>query len=84
MDSYIADSLFQPSNLAQAIRDTMDPSSGEASYLFGSILSIPHYISARTLAVLGHDFVMIDAQHTYNSRFTRRISVEYALTKRTY
>jgi 2-keto-3-deoxy-L-rhamnonate aldolase RhmA len=28
-------------------------------------MSIPHLITARTVAVLGHDFVMIDAQHAY-------------------
>jgi 2-keto-3-deoxy-L-rhamnonate aldolase RhmA len=38
---------------------------GHSTHLMGTIVSIPHTISARTLAVLGYDFVMIDAQHTY-------------------
>jgi hypothetical protein len=65
MQDYRAASLFQPSNLAKAIEQTMDPSSGAAPYLFGSIISIPHTIVARTVAVLGQDFIMVDAQHTY-------------------
>ncbi|KAJ6017542.1 hypothetical protein N7451_000921 [Penicillium sp. IBT 35674x] len=64
MEDYRAASLFQPSNLVKALEDTMDPSSGRSSHLMGSIIAIPHTISARTLAVLGYDFVMIDAQHT--------------------
>ncbi|KAB8075839.1 HpcH/HpaI aldolase/citrate lyase family protein [Aspergillus leporis] len=64
MQDYRAASLFQPSNLAKAIEQTMDPSSGAAPYLFGSIISIPHTIVARTVAVLGQDFIMVDAQHT--------------------
>ncbi|KAF7591673.1 hypothetical protein BBP40_001251 [Aspergillus hancockii] len=64
MENYRAASLFQPSNLAKAIEQTMDPSSGVSSYLFGSIISIPHTIVARTVAVLGQDFIMVDAQHT--------------------
>ncbi|RHZ61121.1 hypothetical protein CDV55_107092 [Aspergillus turcosus] len=64
MEDYSAASLFQPSNLAKALEDTMDPSSGRPTHLMGTIVSIPHTISARTLAVLGYDFVMIDAQHT--------------------
>lgn len=64
MEDYCAASLFQPSNLAKALEVTMDPSSGKSTHLLGTILSIPHTITARTLAVLGYDFVMIDAQHT--------------------
>ncbi|GFF51086.1 5-keto-4-deoxy-D-glucarate aldolase [Aspergillus udagawae] len=64
MEDYRAASLFQPSNLAKALADTMDPSSGRPIHLMGTFVSIPHTISARTLAVLGYDCVMIDAQHT--------------------
>lgn len=34
------------------------------SHLFGSIMAFPHTMVARTIAVLGMDFVMIDALHT--------------------
>jgi 2-keto-3-deoxy-L-rhamnonate aldolase RhmA len=64
MEDYSAASLFQPSNLAKALADTMDQSSGRPTHLMGTFVSIPHTISARTLAVLGYDCVMIDAQHT--------------------
>ncbi|KAF8586953.1 HpcH/HpaI aldolase/citrate lyase family protein [Ramaria rubella] len=59
-----AGSLFQPSNLAKAIRSTLDPSSGGPSHLFGAAMFFPHTTIARTLAVLGFDFVMVDALHT--------------------
>ncbi|KAF7125366.1 hypothetical protein CNMCM5793_001544 [Aspergillus hiratsukae] len=77
MEDYRAASLFQPSNLAKALEDTMDPSSGRPTHLMGTVVLIPHTISARTLAVLGYDFVMIDAQHTLVplSHSTDRISV---------
>lgn len=45
--------------------ETMDSSSGAAPYLFGSVMAFPHSMVARTLAVLGLDFVMVDALHTY-------------------
>ncbi|GIK03903.1 hypothetical protein Aspvir_007978 [Aspergillus viridinutans] len=64
MEDYRAASLFQPSNLAKALEDTMDPSSGRPTHLMGTFVSVPHTISARTLAVLGYDCVLIDAQHT--------------------
>lgn len=64
MDFYRAPSLFQPSNLVEAMNKTMDPSIGP-SYLYGSILAFPHTMVARTIAVLGMDFVMVDALHTY-------------------
>ncbi|RAQ79793.1 HpcH/HpaI aldolase/citrate lyase family protein, partial [Aspergillus flavus] len=64
MEDYRAASLFQPSNLAKALEDTMDPSSGRPTQLMGTFVSIPHTISARTLAVVGYDCVLIDAQHT--------------------
>lgn len=38
---------------------------GNSTHLMGTIVSIPHTISARTVAVLGYDFMIIDAQHTY-------------------
>ena len=63
MESFRAASLFQPSNLVKAIEQTMDPSRG-SSYLYGSILAFPHTMVARTIAVLGLDFVMVDALHT--------------------
>ena len=63
MEAYRAASLFQPSNLVKAIERTMDPSL-EPSYLYGSILALPHTMVARTIAVMGMDFVMIDALHT--------------------
>jgi 4-hydroxy-2-oxoheptanedioate aldolase len=45
------------------MRKTMLPSS-PPSYLFGSIMAFPHTMVARTIAVLGMDFVMVDALHT--------------------
>lgn len=63
MQSYRAASLFQPSNLAHALRQTMDPSTGP-SYLYGSVMAFPHIMVARTIAVMGMDFVMVDALHT--------------------
>ncbi|ETW74982.1 hypothetical protein HETIRDRAFT_332496 [Heterobasidion irregulare TC 32-1] len=59
-----ASSLFQPSNLSKAIRDTLDPSSRGPTHLFGSIMAFPHHVVARSVAVLGFDFVLIDALHT--------------------
>jgi len=41
----------------------MDPSA-PPSYLFGSIMAFPHTMVARTIAVLGMDYVMVDALHT--------------------
>ncbi|CAN9377784.1 unnamed protein product [Alternaria sp. RS040] len=41
----------------------MDPFKAP-SYLFGSIMAFPHTMVARTIAVLGMDFVMVDALHT--------------------
>ncbi|KAJ6142207.1 hypothetical protein N7497_011306 [Penicillium chrysogenum] len=64
MERYCAPSLFQPPNLVKALEDTMKPGPGHSPHLLGTIVSIPHTISARTVAVLGYDFVMIDAQHT--------------------
>jgi 4-hydroxy-2-oxoheptanedioate aldolase len=63
MQHHRATSLFQPSNLAYAMRKTMDPST-PPSYLFGSIMAFPHTMVARTIAVLGMDYVMVDALHT--------------------
>ncbi|KAF2128276.1 HpcH/HpaI aldolase/citrate lyase family protein [Dothidotthia symphoricarpi CBS 119687] len=63
MESYRAHSLFQPSDLARAIRQTMDPTK-PYSYLYGSIMAFPHTMVARTIAVTGMDFVMVDALHT--------------------
>lgn len=62
MDNYRAASLFQPSNFAKAIKQTMNSAHGP-SYLYGSALSFPHTTVARTLAVMGLDFVMVDALH---------------------
>ncbi|KAF8586897.1 HpcH/HpaI aldolase/citrate lyase family protein [Ramaria rubella] len=59
-----ASSLFQPSNFAKAIRSTLDPSSGAPTHLYGSALFFPHPMVARSIAVLGFDFVMVDALHT--------------------
>ncbi|KAL2830495.1 HpcH/HpaI aldolase/citrate lyase family protein [Aspergillus cavernicola] len=64
MKRYCAASLFQPPNLVKALENTMKPGPGHPTHLMGTIVSIPHTISARTVAVLGYDFVMIDAQHT--------------------
>ncbi|KAJ5911068.1 HpcH/HpaI aldolase/citrate lyase family protein [Penicillium subrubescens] len=64
MERYRAASLFQPPSLVKALEDTMKLGPGHSTHLMGTIVSIPHTISARTLAVLGYDFVMIDAQHT--------------------
>jgi 2-keto-3-deoxy-L-rhamnonate aldolase RhmA len=81
MEDYCAASLFQPSNLAKALEDTMDPSSGRPTHLMGTIVSIPHTISARTLAVLGYDFVMIDAQHTLVPSRTQQTAFSSRLTQ---
>ncbi|KAF8542581.1 HpcH/HpaI aldolase/citrate lyase family protein [Trichophaea hybrida] len=64
MQHHRAYSLFQPSNLAKAIEQTLEPSSGAPSHLFGSIMAFPHTVVARSVAVLGLDFVMIDSLHT--------------------
>ncbi|KAA8894296.1 HpcH/HpaI aldolase/citrate lyase family protein [Sphaerosporella brunnea] len=65
MQQHRALSLFQPSNLAKAIEGTLDPSSGvPISHLFGSVVALPHTTIARSVAVLGLDFVMIDALHS--------------------
>ncbi|KAB8211531.1 HpcH/HpaI aldolase/citrate lyase family protein [Aspergillus parasiticus] len=57
-------SLFQPSNLNKAIRDTMDEEGNTVSHLYGSIMALPHTVVARTTSVLGFDFIMLDALHT--------------------
>ncbi|KAE8385960.1 Pyruvate/Phosphoenolpyruvate kinase-like domain-containing protein [Aspergillus alliaceus] len=63
MENYCAESLFQPSNLVKALENTTRPPPGYSIHLMGTIVSIPHIVSARTVAVLGYDFV-VDAQHT--------------------
>jgi 4-hydroxy-2-oxoheptanedioate aldolase len=63
MEQHRATTLFQPSDLAHAMRKTMLPSN-PPSYLFGSIMAFPHTMVARTIAVLGMDYVMVDALHT--------------------
>lgn len=65
MEHYRAHSLFQPSNLAEAIASTIDDSGACKSHLYGSIMSFPHTVVARTVSVLGFDFVMVDALHTF-------------------
>ncbi|THC89026.1 hypothetical protein EYZ11_011532 [Aspergillus tanneri] len=57
-------SLFQPSNLAKAVADTMDEEGNTVSHLYGSIMALPHTVVARTTSVLGFDFIMLDALHT--------------------
>ncbi|RKF61697.1 4-hydroxy-2-oxovalerate aldolase [Erysiphe neolycopersici] len=64
MQSYRAHSLFQPSNLVAAISSTIDDSGVCTDHLYGSIMAIPHTVVARTVSMLGFDFVMIDALHT--------------------
>lgn len=68
MQSYRASSLFQPANLVRAIEQTMDPLKG-LSHLYGSILAFPCTMVARTVAVMGVDFVMVDALHTLSPCF---------------
>lgn len=65
MNAYRAMSLFQPSNFALAIEQTQDPSSSAPKHLLGCIMSFPHTMVARSIAVLGFDYVMIDALHSY-------------------
>lgn len=65
MQNLRAHSLFQPSNLAKAIADTMDEEGNTVSHLYGSIMALPHTVVARTSSVLGFDFIMLDALHTY-------------------
>ncbi|RKF63154.1 4-hydroxy-2-oxovalerate aldolase [Golovinomyces cichoracearum] len=64
MDSYRAQSLFQPSNFAGAVAQTLNDSGECIRHLYGSIMSFPHTVVARTVSVLGFDYVMIDALHT--------------------
>lgn len=64
-----AHSLFQPSNLAKALADTLDEEGKTVSHLYGSVISLPHTVVARTSSVLGFDFVMVDALHTYFGSF---------------
>ncbi|CAD6498768.1 BgTH12-04428 [Blumeria graminis f. sp. triticale] len=64
MEKYRAHSLFQPSNLAKAASLTLDNSGSCTSHLYGAVISVPHTVSARVTAVLGFEFVMIDASHT--------------------
>lgn len=63
MQAYRATTLFQPSNLSRAIADTVNPEK-KLSHLYGSALTFPCAMVARTIASLGLDFVMIDALHT--------------------
>ena len=74
MEQHKALSLFQPSNLAKAIRLTQDPSSNAPKHLLGSIMAFPHTKVARSVAVLGFDFVLVDALHTYATRCLSRPS----------
>lgn len=64
MDRYRAHSLFQPSNLNAAIgaEGYEGPIKGP-SHLFGAMLGIPHTQMARTVAVLGFDFIFVDTLH---------------------
>lgn len=64
MQSYRAHSLFQPSNLVASVSSTIDDTGVCIDHLYGSIMSFPHTVVARTVSVLGLDFVMIDALHT--------------------
>ncbi|OJJ30831.1 hypothetical protein ASPWEDRAFT_175935 [Aspergillus wentii DTO 134E9] len=64
MDRFQAMSLFQPSNLRRAISESMDKETKRINYhLLGTVLGVPHTTMARTLALLGFDFVIVDAQH---------------------
>ena len=65
MKKFRALSLFQPSNLTKAIADTMDEEGNTIGHLYGSIMALPHTVVARTTSVLGFDFIMLDALHTY-------------------
>lgn len=64
MQKYKAHSLFQPSNLSEALSATLNDSGRCISHLYGLIISIPHTEMARLVAVLGYDFVVVDASHT--------------------
>ncbi|KAF5536871.1 macrophomate synthase [Fusarium mexicanum] len=64
MDDYRAHSLFQPSNLNAAISaEGYEGSSKWPPHLFGAMLGIPHTQMARTVAVLGFDFIFVDTLH---------------------
>jgi 2-keto-3-deoxy-L-rhamnonate aldolase RhmA len=65
MEKFRALSLVQPHNLAKAIEQTLDLTSDSPKHLYGSIMALPHTVTARSVAVLGFDYIMIDALHTW-------------------
>ncbi|RGP69257.1 macrophomate synthase [Fusarium longipes] len=64
MDRFRALSLFQPSNLNGAIgAGEYEGSHARPRHVFGCMLGIPHTQMARLVAVLGFDYVFVDALH---------------------
>jgi 4-hydroxy-2-oxoheptanedioate aldolase len=64
MDRFRALSLFQPSNLNGAIGAAdYEGDHARPQHIFGCMLGIPHTQMARLVAVLGFDFVFVDALH---------------------
>ena len=57
MHRFRAQSLFQPHNFVGAIGPK------GPTHLFGAVVAIPHTQAARTVAVLGFDFVWVDTLH---------------------
>lgn len=65
MEEYRAPTLYQPSDLVKALGAAQQGEFRGSRHMFGAALSIAHTDSAKCMAVLGLDFVFIDAQHTY-------------------
>lgn len=64
MDQYRASSLFQPTNFVAAIETRNDGRQDDRpKHLFGAAMMIPSTVIARAVAVLGFEFVFVDAQH---------------------
>lgn len=64
MDGFRAHSLFQPSDFAAAIGGRRDERDESPAHVFGAVLGIPHTQLARVIAILGFDFIFVDALHT--------------------
>ncbi|PHH91867.1 hypothetical protein CDD83_9961 [Cordyceps sp. RAO-2017] len=64
MERFRAPSLFQPTNFVAAIESRNDGQQDDRpQHLFGALMTIPHTQVARTLAVLGFDFIFVDTLH---------------------
>ena len=64
MEQFRASSLFQPTNFVAAIEYRKDSRQDDRpEHLFGAAMMIPNTVIARAIAVLGFEFVFVDAQH---------------------